>query len=431
MQRKLIGLTLLWGACGRSCRFARRFWGVLLSIGTFVAAAWQFARCRHSGPLGLLPPMHDETGALVPARWYCDRCGNSWPAVFERDQQPITRFAGYDESKAPAASRRADELARRQRALAMRRAGIATGLSAERRAAARPDPAEIVPIAKRRRFGQLGWVERSMPHALTDHETIRRWAEARGVRPAAVVNPDHPDDAGLEIRLTQPGAGAARARRRRGAVDVGRVVPALRRERPRPADRGRRPPAQHLQQARPPFVAAVAPGKARAAFAAPVRRARARARAGKHTRRLFDCALFATLGGRGGVLPSRAGCRHARLGGVGGMHLELHALTANVAGLPPYRGSRPRRGLSGGDDVKVASIAFTGNSAFPDKTLQRLLVTKCHGPLAVVEAALLQSSDLRGRPETAHGVLLRPRLSGRESRVDGAWTSRPLATRCT
>jgi hypothetical protein len=25
-----------------------------------------------------------------------------------------------------------------------------------------------------------------MPHALTDHETIRRWAEARGARPARV-----------------------------------------------------------------------------------------------------------------------------------------------------------------------------------------------------------------------------------------------------
>jgi hypothetical protein len=44
-----------------------------------------------------------------------------------------------------------------------------------------------------------------MPHALTDHETIRRWAEARGVRPAAVVDPDHPDTGGVDIRLTQPG----------------------------------------------------------------------------------------------------------------------------------------------------------------------------------------------------------------------------------
>jgi len=48
-----------------------------------------------------------------------------------------------------------------------------------------------------------------MPHAITDHETIRRWAEARGVRPAAVVKADHPEDAAPDIRLTQPGAGAA------------------------------------------------------------------------------------------------------------------------------------------------------------------------------------------------------------------------------
>lgn len=50
-----------------------------------------------------------------------------------------------------------------------------------------------------------------MAHALTDHETIRRWAEARGVRPAAVVNPEDADDTGLEIRLTQPGAGPGEA----------------------------------------------------------------------------------------------------------------------------------------------------------------------------------------------------------------------------
>jgi hypothetical protein len=154
MRRKVIGLGLLVGSAWAFLQIRPRVLGVMLSIATFAALAWQFARCRHSGPLGLLPPVHDETGALVPARWYCDRCGKSWPAVFERDQQPITRFAGYDESKAPAASRRADELARRQRALAMRRAGIATGLSAERRAAARPDPAAVVPIGQARRFGQ-------------------------------------------------------------------------------------------------------------------------------------------------------------------------------------------------------------------------------------------------------------------------------------
>lgn len=154
MRRKVLGLTLLAGSVWAFLQIRPQFWGIVLSLAALAAVMWQFARCRHTGPLGLLPPVHDETGALVPARWYCDQCGKSWPAVFEREQQPITRFAGYDESKAPAASRRADELARRQRALAMRRAGIATGLSAERRAAARPDPAAVVPIAQSRRFGQ-------------------------------------------------------------------------------------------------------------------------------------------------------------------------------------------------------------------------------------------------------------------------------------
>jgi hypothetical protein len=45
-----------------------------------------------------------------------------------------------------------------------------------------------------------------MPHALTDHETIRRWAEARGARPARVRRGDAP--AGLatsDICLDIPG----------------------------------------------------------------------------------------------------------------------------------------------------------------------------------------------------------------------------------
>jgi hypothetical protein len=37
--------------------------------------------------------------------------------------------------------------------------------------------------------------EKEMPHVLTDHETIRRWAEARGAKPAR-VNP------GREARLS-------------------------------------------------------------------------------------------------------------------------------------------------------------------------------------------------------------------------------------
>lgn len=49
-----------------------------------------------------------------------------------------------------------------------------------------------------------------MGHALTDHETIRRWAEARGARPARVRNGRRAsltvttDDICLEIPGTSP-----------------------------------------------------------------------------------------------------------------------------------------------------------------------------------------------------------------------------------
>jgi hypothetical protein len=97
---------------------------VLMSAALLAALAWQMARCRHTQPLGLLPPIMDERGQIVPARWYCDTCGKSWPAMFERGKAPVRRFIGYDQSKAVAAARRADELVEGQRALALKRAGI-------------------------------------------------------------------------------------------------------------------------------------------------------------------------------------------------------------------------------------------------------------------------------------------------------------------
>lgn len=44
-----------------------------------------------------------------------------------------------------------------------------------------------------------------MPHTLTDHETIRRWAEARGVRPSALARRENPDLADVDICLAVPG----------------------------------------------------------------------------------------------------------------------------------------------------------------------------------------------------------------------------------
>jgi hypothetical protein len=83
----------------------------------------------------------------VPARWYCDACGRTWPAVFEHGHAPIRKFDGYDQTKAVKAARRADDLARRQRALALRRAGYETAP----RPKLNPDAAEVVAI---RRFAK-------------------------------------------------------------------------------------------------------------------------------------------------------------------------------------------------------------------------------------------------------------------------------------
>ena len=100
-----------------------------------------------TGPLGLLPPSTDDAGLPVPARWFCDACGQIWPAAIEHGHPPVRRFEGYDPTKAVNAAKRADDLARRQRALALKRAGLDTAR------APRPhrDSADVVAI---RRFAK-------------------------------------------------------------------------------------------------------------------------------------------------------------------------------------------------------------------------------------------------------------------------------------
>lgn len=145
-----LGILLVAGAAIRQAGAAS--WVIVGAIAVLALAAWQLGRCRHPGPLGLLPPTHEPDGSVVPARWFCDGCGRTWPAVFEREQRPVARFVGYDQTKATAAARRAEDLARRQRALALRRAGIVTAATNGRRSVARG--AEVVPILRKRRFGQ-------------------------------------------------------------------------------------------------------------------------------------------------------------------------------------------------------------------------------------------------------------------------------------
>jgi hypothetical protein len=79
-------------------------------------------------------------GTRSAAHWFCDRCGKTWAASFEKEHTPVRRYDGFDQSKAAHAARRADELERRQRTLAMRRAG----LTPNRRRPSRE--AEVVPM---------------------------------------------------------------------------------------------------------------------------------------------------------------------------------------------------------------------------------------------------------------------------------------------
>lgn len=87
---------------------------------------YRFGRCRHGAGLGLLPPTTAADGTRLPARWYCDSCSRSWPAGLEHDRSPVVRFSGYDQSKFPAAARRAAALDKQRQSLAIRRAGLVT-----------------------------------------------------------------------------------------------------------------------------------------------------------------------------------------------------------------------------------------------------------------------------------------------------------------
>jgi hypothetical protein len=121
---------------------------ILAVVAGGAALAWRLSRCSHSGPLGLQPPVTHPDGTRTPAMWFCDRCGKSWPAGFEQEAHVVRRFVGYDESKAAIAARRAEELSRQQRAMALKRAGYGAG----RRARTPRPSADVVPMANVRHF---------------------------------------------------------------------------------------------------------------------------------------------------------------------------------------------------------------------------------------------------------------------------------------
>lgn len=127
MVHSLLGLSSLSLAVAVVMTFipsGSRAIGVLALLGVGVFVVSYLFRCRHASP-GLLPPITNTDGSRVSARWCCHECGKTWPATFEHDTRPIQKYSGYDESKAIAAARRADQLSRQQRGLAVRRAGTA------------------------------------------------------------------------------------------------------------------------------------------------------------------------------------------------------------------------------------------------------------------------------------------------------------------
>jgi hypothetical protein len=141
------------------------WWGLACGLCIVGAMAWRLSICPHDGPLALLPATTALDGSPLPPRWHCDACGQTWAANFAKERTPVRRFTGYDESKAVNAARRAAELADRQRALALRRAGLRPastsaelrGAGAKRGRSARRtevalDTADIVPIGQGRRL---------------------------------------------------------------------------------------------------------------------------------------------------------------------------------------------------------------------------------------------------------------------------------------
>lgn len=142
-----IGVAIALGIQGMS------WLGVPVVLGGSVIF-WGLRLCRHPGPLALLPPTTDFTGVRQPARWYCDKCGRTWEANFERVQRPVQKFVGYDETKAMGSAKRAAELADKRRALALDRAGFKPARRSKPAPAAvvAVESADVVQIAPRRRL---------------------------------------------------------------------------------------------------------------------------------------------------------------------------------------------------------------------------------------------------------------------------------------
>jgi|SRR5579863_3326756 len=153
MDRRVARVLVVGVALGAVTVVTVLWTSVAAGASVVALVVWQLMKCRHRQPLGLLPPVMNERGEQVPARWYCDECGQSWPAMFERGRGPVQRFTGYDQSKAAEAAKRAGELEERTRALALRRSGINRPVAAAKTRVRPAPPLKPVSIHGRRIAG--------------------------------------------------------------------------------------------------------------------------------------------------------------------------------------------------------------------------------------------------------------------------------------
>jgi hypothetical protein len=129
----------------------------LLGAGALLSAAAMFVlmQCRHRHAT-LLPAVHGAGPERDHARWYCDRCGQTWAASFIPETKPRLIYSGYDEHKAQRSAARADTLEKDRRRLAIKRAGWGHTAAAHAGSSARsgsgPRQLEVVPL--RRRSGE-------------------------------------------------------------------------------------------------------------------------------------------------------------------------------------------------------------------------------------------------------------------------------------
>lgn len=83
MDRRVARALVVGGALGAAAVATVLWSSVVAGVSVVAFVVWQLLKCRHRQPLGLLPPVVNERGEQVPARWYCDECGKAWPANFE------------------------------------------------------------------------------------------------------------------------------------------------------------------------------------------------------------------------------------------------------------------------------------------------------------------------------------------------------------